>query len=183
MTVAVPETYWLEPGKILAGPSPARRSQADTMRRLRTLLAAGINTFVDLTEEGEHVPYAKLLAAMPESRRRNVRYSRKPLVDHQVPASPEIMQDILDHLHEAVQDGQCIYLHCRAGIGRTGTTIGCYLRERGARPDAAVTELNRLWQQNARAAEWPRTPETNEQESYILDWRVQPPQGTHGTGR
>lgn len=170
MTVAVPETYWLEPGKILAGPSPARRSQADTIRRLRTLLAAGITMFVDLTEEGEHAPYAELLAAMPESRRRQVRHIRKPLVDHKVPPNAEIMRDILECLHSAARDGQCIYLHCRAGIGRTGVVAGCYLIQGGMTPDEALHHLGALWEESGRSAVWPHTPETDEQADYVRRW-------------
>ena len=35
-----------------------------------------------------------------------------------------------------------MYVHCRAGIGRTGTVIGCLLAERGSAGDAALQELN-----------------------------------------
>ena len=66
-----------------------------------------------------------------------------------------------------------VYVHCRAGWGRTGTTIGCYLRERGRTPQQALAELNELWQQNARSAFWPAVPETEAQERYILEWTVE----------
>ena len=34
--------------------------------------------------------------------------------------------------------GRRVYVHCRAGIGRTGTVIGCYLAEQGLDGPAAV---------------------------------------------
>jgi hypothetical protein len=172
----LPNSYWVERGRLLAGEHPYGGSRDATRRRLELLLAAGVRSFLDLTQAGEVPGYRELLPA-------EINYANLPIPDHSVPRKPAQMQEILRELRSAVTERAAVYVHCRAGIGRTGTTIGCYLRERGARPDAAVTELNRLWQQNARAAEWPRTPETNEQESYILDWRVQPLKGTHGTGR
>ena len=48
--------------------------------------------------------------------------------------------------------------------------------------DRALDELNRLWQQNARAASWPSVPETDEQYAYVQDWApariATPPAGT-----
>ena len=50
-------------------------------------------------------------------------------------------------------------------------TVGCYLRELGEPGDAALAELNRLWQQNARAAGWPEVPETAEQAQFVHAWK------------
>jgi ADP-ribosyl-[dinitrogen reductase] hydrolase len=63
-----------------------------------------------------------------------------------------------------------VYLHCRAGIGRTGMTIGCLLAESGYPGEAALEELNRLWQQSQRARQWPSIPETDAQSAYVRDW-------------
>ena len=37
-----------------------------------------------------------------------------------------------------------IYLHCQAGIGRTGTVVGCYLVRHGLSGRAALSHLNEL---------------------------------------
>ena len=63
-----------------------------------------------------------------------------------------------------------VYLHCRAGIGRTGTVVGCLLAENGLSGQAALEELNRLWQQSERAQLWAQVPETPEQTEYVRRW-------------
>src|SRR6185437_8143894 len=81
------------------------------------------------------------------------------------------MAEILDCLHDALQSGRCVYIHCRAGIGRTGTVVGCFLVERGLAGEAALDELNRLWQQNERSHSWPSVPETPDQTKYVVNWK------------
>jgi ADP-ribosylglycohydrolase len=62
-------------------------------------------------------------------------------------------------------------VHCRAGIGRTGTVAGCFLVEQGRDGESALSELNTLWtEQCARAASWPVIPQTLSQAHYIREW-------------
>jgi hypothetical protein len=56
------------------------------------------------------------------------------------------------------------------GIGRTGTVLGCRLVEDGRSGEAALDELNRAWQQCARAKRWPSIPETREQNQFVVSW-------------
>src|SRR5262245_7013260 len=141
------------------------------MERLRRLQAAGVNYFLDLTEPGEASPYDQLLPHESRPGRLNVAYARKPIPDHSVPGAPEIMGEILDYLDRALAAGHCVYVHCRAGVGRTGTVLGCYLVHRGMTPDAALQHLNELWRANERSQDWPTTPETDEQEDFVRNWR------------
>ncbi|MEO6079769.1 MAG: ADP-ribosylglycohydrolase family protein [Steroidobacteraceae bacterium] len=165
MKPPLPNSYWVEPGRFLAGEHPDGGNSDNTRARLKTLLTAGVRSFVDLTQEHELASYRELLPA-------DIRYGNFPMLDHSVPASPQQMRAVQQALAEGMQAGM-VYLHCRAGIGRTGITVGCYLRERGESQLGALTELNRLWQQNARAASWPIIPETEEQELYVREWRPQ----------
>jgi ADP-ribosylglycohydrolase len=159
----IPNSYWVEPGRILAGEHPDAGSEAATRSRIEALLGAGVRGFINLTEEGELPDYGGLLPA-------GVQCHSFPLPDHSVPHTAQQMREVQDSLQRLLAAGTTLYVHCRAGIGRTGITIGCYLREQGQAPEAALSELNRLWQSNARAARWPSVPETPEQERFILEW-------------
>jgi ADP-ribosyl-[dinitrogen reductase] hydrolase len=155
--------YWVVPGLLLAGEHPNGANREKTRDRLNKLLAAGIECFIDLTRSTELLRYD---VHLPSS----VRYIRKPIRDHGLPGSPGEMIEILDVVAKALRSGRPTYVHCRAGIGRTGTVIGCLLVERGLSGDGALDELNRLWLQCKRSKSWPLIPETEEQAAYVRDW-------------
>lgn len=156
---------------MLAGEYPGSRSRAATLERLRRLLDAGINYFLDLTEPGELPAYDVFLPAGAGPNGRYIEYVRKPLRDHGVPDEPQMMVEILDRLGRALAEGHRVYLHCRAGIGRTGTVLGCHLIQCGMAPDEALDRLQLLWESNGRSRIWPQTPETDEQVEYVRSWR------------
>lgn len=165
--VPIPNSYWVRPGQLLAGEYPGSMSRADAMARLKKLLNAGITSFVDLTEEGELPVYDNLLR---ESTEQQVRYRRFGILDHGLPESPAHMSKILDFIDAELAAGQCVYVHCHAGIGRTGTTIGCHLIRSGLASEAALDRLQTLWQQCGRARRWPTIPETDEQVEFVRLW-------------
>jgi ADP-ribosylglycohydrolase/predicted protein tyrosine phosphatase len=164
MLTPLPNSYWVVPGRVLAGEYPATAEIAETRARLTRLIEAGFDYFLDLTQPDELAPYH---AELPL----RVEYLRKPITDHGIPADPRHMAEILDCLRQAISARRVVYLHCRAGIGRTGMVAGCLLVERGMSGDAALVELNRLWQASARAAQWSAVPETAEQSDYVRTWR------------
>ena len=49
----IPDSYWVRPGRLLAGQYAGARLPALALRKLRRLLDAGVTSFVDLTEAGE----------------------------------------------------------------------------------------------------------------------------------
>lgn len=164
----LPNSHWIEPGRLLAGEHPAGLDDKATRKRLGRLLDAGIDCFIDLTDPGELESYQPLLAALRAGA--EARYLRRPIRDHGVPASVAAMQEILDALARALAEGRCVYLHCRAGIGRTNLVAGCWLASRGAGGEAALRQLNQAWRGNARARSWPTIPETAEQAEFIRGW-------------
>ena len=160
--------YWVIPGQLLAGEHPSGDTPAERRARVKSLLAAGIDCFIDLTMPQELEAYYSELP--PEAE-----YLREAIRDHSVPTAPEQMMRIIDFLERALSLGRHVYVHCRAGIGRTGTVIGCLLVERGRSGDQALQELNQLWQSCARARVWPFVPETDEQVEYIRSWSRRAP--------
>jgi len=166
MNPPLPNSYWVVPGSLLAGEHPSGDNPAESRQRVRQLVRAGIDAFVDLTEIGERLEYKLLLPG-------HVHYLRRPIVDTQVPRDPAEMRAIQMHLKAMLAGKRTLYVHCRAGIGRTGTVIGCYLAEQGLAGTEALKQLNQLWRQSARSASWPRIPQTPEQADYILQWARQ----------
>ena len=109
----LPSSYWVLPGQLLAGEHPGGSTTEATRARLRRLLEAGVSCFLDLTQHDELPPYD---AELPL----HVDYFRMPIPDHGIPPQPGHMAQLLDYLRDALHSGRVVYLHCRAGIGRTG---------------------------------------------------------------
>jgi hypothetical protein len=156
-------SYWVIPGRLLAGEHPSGDTEPDSLARLERLHRAGIDFYVDLTEEGEQPDYRRLLSG-------RIEYLRSAIVDTYVPYSVSQTQELMAAIRAALARGRGVYVHCRAGIGRTGLVIGCFLAEEEQDGKKALKQLNRLWRQSARAASWPRVPQTPEQADYILRW-------------
>jgi ADP-ribosylglycohydrolase len=165
----IEETYWVLPGRLLVGEHPGSRSRADAMDRVRRFIDAGISCFIDLTEPDEVPAYEQLL---PEAAHNGmpVRYVREPIVDHGLPGGAVQMASIIGTIDDALADGHNIYLHCRAGIGRSALAAGCWLAEKRGSAAAAATELNDLWRQSAQSRIWQRVPETDAQVEYLARW-------------
>lgn len=159
----LPNSYWVVPGRLLAGEYPIGADYSDARARLAQFRESGINYFIDLTEKGELPEYRHLLQV-------HTMYKSSPIADTGVPASAAQIQELLSDIRASVDARRCVYVHCRAGIGRTGLVIGCYLAEEAGDGKAAIKELNRLWLQSARAASWPKVPQTPEQADYIRRW-------------
>jgi dolichol-phosphate mannosyltransferase len=157
-----PNTYWVFPDRLLAGEHPAGFGQ-DVRERLERLHLAGIDAFFDLTEEGEEPEYGSLLPA-------GVEYRRFPIGDQGVPLNVSETRALLTAIQDALARRRRVYLHCRAGIGRTGLVVGCLLAEESGDGKKALARLNELWQQSARATHQPRIPQTLEQADYIRHW-------------
>jgi protein-tyrosine phosphatase len=151
----------VEAGRLCAGEYPYAGEPRAGIAKLERIRAAGIDAFVDLTEEGEYglAPYAHHLEGCE--------YRRLSIPDFGVP-STDRMREILDAIDDALSRGRTVYLHCFGGIGRTGTTVGCHLVRRGATGEEALASI----------AEWRRgtpdagrdSPETVEQRRFVERW-------------
>jgi hypothetical protein len=152
-----PDHYVVEPG-LLAGAHPGAGG-ADAARSVGALRAAGVTAFVDLTAPGELPPYDGPAAPA-------LRHSR-PVGDFGVP-SDEQLRGTLALLDRLIAAGETVYLHCHAGVGRTGTVVACRLVEQGATPDQALARLAAL-RVGCRTARRP-SPETAAQRALVARW-------------
>lgn len=163
------ESYWVEPELLLAGEYPAGRSDFETRQRLTALLTAGFDTFIDLTRPDELEPYQPILAEEAALLGLKIVYHRFPIGDFGLPTHAQ-MEEILDTIDTALAAGHKVYLHCWGGIGRTGTTVGCYLVRRGKTGEQALRQLAEWWQAVPKRARFPRSPETEAQVHFIRGW-------------
>ena len=166
----IPNAYWVVPGTFLAGEYPGSFMPQVTSQRLQAFLDAGITTFVDLTREGEMPPYAGLLHEQAGLYDLAVHHQRFAIGDFGLP-TPTQMRAILDVIDQALASGGKLYLHCQAGIGRTGTTVGCYLVRHGLSGEQALQQLAVWWQAVPKSVFHPHSPETEAQAEFVRTWR------------
>jgi ADP-ribosyl-[dinitrogen reductase] hydrolase len=164
-----PNSYWLPGERILAGEYPGAKDRAEAVAKLRRLLEAGVDSFIDLTGPGELSPYETLLREDLERSHEQIHYRRIPVRDLNVPDAAT-MREILDLIEHEHAHGRTVYLHCWGGVGRTGTVVGCYLVRRGLSGEAALDQLERLWKTVAKRPVHPRSPETDQQRQFVLSW-------------
>jgi hypothetical protein len=163
------ESYWVVEGRLLAGEYPGRQDPAATRERLDALLEAGFDTFIDLTQAGELVPYQPLLEAEARRLGRDIHWRRFPIANYDLP-TPQQMSAILDALDQALEAGGRIYLHCWGGIGRTGTVVGCHLVRHGYSGEQALAQLAAWWRGVPKSLRAPHSPETHSQEEMVRSW-------------
>jgi atypical dual specificity phosphatase len=131
------ETFWIEPGDLLAGTYPGAAEDATARRRLAELAAAGVTLVVDLTDADDPLaPYEPLLP--PALRRLSV-----PVRDFDVPSLAEL-ERALDAIDAELDRGGAVYVHCRGGCGRTGTVVAAWLVRRGRSADEALARFAEL---------------------------------------
>jgi hypothetical protein len=167
----IPESYWVIPGQFLAGEYPGSWETERSRLRLDSFLQKGFNTFIDLTTEGELLPYAPILEEQAAVYGISATHQRFSIGDFGIPTVAH-MQVILNTLDKSLQDGRKVYVHCWGGVGRTGTTVGCYLVRHEKTGDEALAQLASWWKFVPKRTFHPRSPETDEQVKFILDWKA-----------
>jgi atypical dual specificity phosphatase len=116
---------WLEAERVLACRYP-RREDA-----LLWLSRQGISVLVNLHER----PHNPLSIA-----RHNLTEVHLPVRDF-TPPSPEQLERGVDAIAGALAEGKRVAVHCRAGLGRTGTLLACYLVNSGFSPEEAINRV------------------------------------------
>ena len=138
-----------------ARPEPRDRTERASNRSrdgVKVLLDRGVTTVACLLGDAE-MPN-ELVAAYETAA---VEVLRFPIADFGSPPDVQGLAALLDELLLRLAQRETVYLHCYAGIGRTGTVLACLLKHAGATGDPV-----RL----ARAIYDPRAVETDEQQRF-----------------
>ncbi len=184
-SIPFPNSYWVVPGRLLAGPYPGDLQPDNAARRMSALLDCGIRHVINLmkAEEVNHqgqlfVPYAERLHALavakglaPSGGEADgaVTWTRYAIPDGAIP-SRDVMHMILDEIDASIAAKRPVYVHCWGGKGRTGTVVGCYLIRHNLA--AAENVLERINDLRNDIRPYQESPETDEQREFVRSWSV-----------
>lgn len=120
--------HWIVPG--LAGMGRPGLL-GDAGQDIAALSAAGIDHLVSLTEE----PFRHDALAEHGIAQRHL-----AIADMGVPSLVDVAA-LCDEIQHIVESGGGVAVHCRAGLGRTGTVLACCLVRGGASADEAIAAV------------------------------------------
>jgi protein-tyrosine phosphatase len=167
MAVPIPSSYWVLPGRFLAGEYPGAKAEAEAQQKVQQFLQSGVGFFVDLTCENELSPYAHHLQGDSSA---TVSHHRFPIRDFNIPTIEEMIAT-LDAIDTALGKKQVVYVHCWGGIGRTGTVVGCHLVRHGMSGQGALAEIKRMRRNIPLTDRIRSSPETSAQRQMVLNWK------------
>jgi len=148
---------------------PWRRDLAADLDRLARVYA--VTTLVCLMED--HELHACGIAGLETAAgARGITFLRLPIPDGGIPADRDAVRTLVAEVAGRAQAGSHTAIHCRGGLGRTGTIAGVLLRTLGFGVDEALAALH--------DARGPACPETAAQIAYITRYPVdtgEPPRG------
>ncbi len=147
-------------GIIYAGEYPGNKSGELAERRIEQMYHFGIRHFIDLTEEGELIPYSHLLPS-------DTTYTRFPIADCGAPRSVESVRRLMLRIEDLKRMDGYVYVHCWGGVGRAGTIIACYLSQREMYDLNQTLEALRSCFSMMPKAAYRKTPETKVQIDFI----------------
>jgi hypothetical protein len=164
------DCYWVLPGRFLAGEYPGSKYfEEETRRRLSGMLTLGIDTWIDLTYPGELPEYEPILLEQAGWLDKPALHQRFAVPDFDVPSQAQ-MEEILAFIQQRLEEGHALYVHCYAGLGRTGTVVGCFLaRQNNSGGEAALKQLAELRRDCAKS--FYTSPQSELQWELVKNWK------------
>jgi atypical dual specificity phosphatase len=144
---------WIEDGRLAATPMPGISANID--QDLDLLKQAGITVLITLTEQDfpQHTLFQHGL--------RNLHF---PIADRKAPSTADT--DVLvNQMHDMLNHGEVLAVHCLAGLGRTGTILAAYMvKEKGISAQVALNQIRHFNRQFV---------QTDDQEDFLMEYEVQ----------
>ena len=166
-------SYWVLPGRLLAGCYPGEINPDEATSNLKALISVGIHTCLDLTEENElniagypSMSYEQEWKTLTSD---EMSYYRRSIKDRYVPSLSE-MKAILDLIDSEIQRNRSVYIHCLGGIGRTGTVVGGWLARHDIAAGADVMDHIRKLRIHEPLADLD-SPQTTAQTDMVRNWK------------
>lgn len=113
---------WVVPGQILAFASPTSTNKFSTT----SIRPCDLMSHFFQTKVKGVIRLNDKLYDANEFERENIKVHEMEFPDGSCPKDC-IISDFIDVTHSYTSKGQAVAVHCRAGLGRTGTLIGCYI--------------------------------------------------------
>jgi hypothetical protein len=168
-------SYWVVPGRFLAGGYPGSENPIEEERNLKRLIKAGIRHAISLMEPQEYnrpddpfPPYVDRMESFAQKLKISVTFDKISIKDFSVPTERQMIR-ILNQIDMCIKYDKPVYLHCWGGIGRTGTFVGCYLARHGfAAGNDVIKKIKELRKDTADCSD--PSPETKKQINMVINW-------------
>ncbi|WP_371155244.1 hypothetical protein [Jannaschia sp. 2305UL9-9] len=143
------------PGQLFIGPCPDPGALSDAVHALAD---DGITTVISLLTP-EDVQTLGLEREEAHCAARGMAFVAAPIRDFGLPSADQVtwLQSLIGGRLDA---GDAVFVHCKAGIGRSGITACAVLVDRGHTPEAALKIVS--------AARGRPVPDTPEQRRFVL---------------
>ena len=130
----------------------------------RSLAARNCRTLVSLAEDREFEAFCGKDVFAEQVARYDFAWKHLPILDYQVPDAVflEAWKAVSSALREELRLGYDICMHCKGGIGRSGTVAALLLVDQGVANDAAIVQVRQ-----ARDG----AIETAEQEAFVRSYQ------------
>lgn len=173
--VPFPRSYWVVPGKLLAGCYPGADDEKQAQRMQKGLLDSGIRHVISLMEPDDIdwdtqpvAPYENQMTTLADTMGVTVGFNRMPVRDASIPSVAH-MERILDLIDRNMQSDRPVYVHCWGGRGRTGTVVGCYLVRHSYASGQEALDLIQSLRQGSEDSDR-AAPRHQEQIGMVMEW-------------
>lgn len=129
---------WVTPN-LAVGPAPMSYDHLDQLKK------AGIDSIINLCAEFPDLPEIEQKAGF------DVYYL--PVEDEETPEM-KTMDQALEWIDESIYLGKKVLVHCRHGIGRTGTIVSAYLLRKGLSAKLVQKKLKKMRSRPSSYCQW-----------------------------